>query len=102
MRERDRLHLGRRTRVRRLQDDPGRRACAGDALDLETSAVRIDDAFDDRKAEADAVTPTRRLPEPVEDMRQVLGRDARAGVRDPQGAPLAAALASDPDRAARG
>jgi hypothetical protein len=60
-------------------------AAAG-ALDVHAAAMRFDEFADDREAEAQAaVRPggrVVRLPEAIEDVRQQLGRDARARVAD--------------------
>src|SRR5258705_6805091 len=53
------------------------------ALDANPAAMGLDDPLRDREPEADAGTRgLPRLPEAVEDVWEVLGRDARAGVAD--------------------
>jgi len=53
------------------------------ALDPDATAVSLDDALGDGKAEPGPLTVRAgRLPESVKDARQVLGRDARARIRD--------------------
>src|SRR3989442_11620789 len=63
---------------------PERRAVAFDALDLDASVVRFDDALDDREPEAGALDAARRRAphaiELVEDVRQVRGGNAEARV----------------------
>ena len=55
------------------------------ALDPDASAVSLDDALGDRQPEPGALPPCPGcLPESVEDMGHVLGRDARARIRDPE------------------
>ena len=55
------------------------------ALDPDASPVSLDDTFGDGKSEPGAVTPGPGcLPESVKDMRQVLGRDTRARIRNPE------------------
>ena len=68
------------------------------------AAVRLDDALDDRQAEAGAMlSRLARLPQPLEHVRQVFGGDADAGVRHPeQDVPVARRRADgDPRRPAR-
>ena len=54
----------------------------GDALHADLTAVRFDDSASDRKAEPDAAVRSLliSLPKTIEYMRQLLGRDACAGV----------------------
>ena len=70
-----------------IQHDLEPRAAAGRARGGHASAVRFDDGLDDRQPQAAARRALLRtrgvgLVEPIEDERQVLGRDARAGVGD--------------------
>ena len=56
------------------------------ALDPDATAVRLDDALGDGKAEPSALAVRAcRLPESVKDTRQVLGRDAGARIRNSEG-----------------
>src|SRR5207244_3612776 len=60
-----------------------RRAARRRTLDPDATAVGLDDALGDWKAEPGAETPSLGcLPEPVKDMRQVLGRDTSARIRN--------------------
>ena len=62
------------------------RAAAGPARGRHHSAMALDDRFDDRQSKATTgrVPRTGRihLIEPIEDVRQMLGRDARSGIAD--------------------
>src|SRR6516225_1311996 len=59
------------------------RAAVRRALDPDSTAVSLDDALRDWKAEPGALTVSPgRLPKSVKDPGQVLGRDARARIRD--------------------
>mgnify|MGYP003694522213 CR=1 FL=1 len=62
-----------------------RRAARRRALDPDATAVSLDDAFGDGKPEPSALTPSPGcLPKSVKDTGQVLGRDARARIRNPE------------------
>ena len=53
------------------------------ALDPDSTAVRLDNALGDWKAEPGALTVSAgRLPKSVKDVGQVLRRDARARIRN--------------------
>ena len=53
------------------------------ALDPDSTAVSLDDPLGDWKAEPRPLTVRAgRLPKSVKDTGQVLGRDARAGIRN--------------------
>ena len=55
------------------------------ALDPDSTAVRFDDALRDRKAEPGALAVRAcRLPESIEDTRQILDRDAGARIGNPE------------------
>src|SRR5690606_33282866 len=59
------------------------RAAALLALDPDAAAVRLDDALGDGEAEADAAAArVAGLPEAVEEVRELIGRDAGPGVAD--------------------
>src|SRR5688500_18784119 len=59
------------------------------ALDPDASSMRLDDTPGDGESETGATTPRPgRLPEAVEDPRQVVGGDAAARIGDPEDDPL--------------
>src|SRR6266480_2980000 len=66
----------------RYREGEGKTASmSGLTLDTDAAAMRFDDPLHDRESEADAAARRfPRLPEPVEDVRQFLGRDARTRV----------------------
>ena len=68
---------------------------AGLAVDLDRSAVRLDDGLDEAEAEAEAALGAAGVAaeQPIPDARQLVGRNAEAGVADAQDG--AAALAAD-------
>src|SRR5581483_10942410 len=72
--------------VRRREGDPERRALARQALAGDLAAVGGDDFLDDRQPQPGAglVAVPGDTEEAVEDVRQVLRRDADPGVRDRQ------------------
>src|SRR5919112_282994 len=74
------------------------------ALDGDVSAVRLDDAAHDREAEPGAAPlgGAGALPEAVEHVRQVLGRDPRAGVLDGEADAGRVAVGGERDAAAAG
>src|SRR5690606_5127044 len=71
------------------------------ASNPDPAAVRLDDAPGDREAQAGApaiILPP--LPEPIEHVRKLIRRDARAMVAHRDQHPVAAPLAAHLDRAA--
>src|SRR5262245_6535643 len=75
------------------------------ALDVDRPAVHLDDAPDDREAQAAAapagLARARATEEPIEDPRQLVRVDPDAGVRDPdRRAAVARPADADPDRPA--
>src|SRR5690242_19840495 len=70
---------------KRGQREEERRAAALHALEPDPAAVRLDEALHDRQPEAGTAAPHRpALPEPIEDVGVVLGRDAASGIGDPE------------------
>lgn len=64
------------------QKEEKRRALAKLALDPDLPAVRLDDALGNLEPQAGAVACALfGLPEAVEEVRYLLGRDAAAGIR---------------------
>ena len=84
---------------RHRECDPERGALAELALDLDLAAVGIDDALHDREAKTDAVI-ARVLPVAIEDVLDVLARDAGSGVADRDRDPIAAPFGPESDRTA--
>ena len=89
----------RRPIVARREPQRERRAAADFAFDGDRAVELLDDALGDRQAEAEAAALGR--DEVVEDRRQPLGRDARAGVGDADLDVVAGARRRDGDAAAR-
>src|SRR5437763_2472190 len=98
MRWRSRLGFDARYRQREVERRPLSRL----ALRPDLSAVRLDDALGDRQAEARAeARGALRLPVGVEDVLQILVRDARAGVADDEEHLAVVARGAAGDAAAR-
>src|SRR5579859_5536950 len=75
------------------------RALPRAALDADAAAVELDEPLDDRQAETGAVVLARvgaaRLEERVAEPREVVGRDADAGVLDREQDVLAVLIGAD-------
>jgi hypothetical protein len=77
-------------------------AIAGFALDGYMAAVRLDQDLNDGKAQTNtSAVGARRLPEAVEEVRNKLGRDATARVRNAEAHRAMVRLRGNGDRATR-
>ena len=82
--------------------EPKRCAMAGLALDGHTAAMRLDQGLHDGKAQTNAsAVGACRLPEAVEQVRNMLGRDATARVRYAEAHRAVVPLRGHRDRATR-